>query len=244
MSNNHKATVNTDETSLAETLKDRVKSCRRIVERNDDMQPLAVQAEDVLEKSARLLDAERSNRGENLVLAILSLGRLQEKPPAISEYAGGELNDRLNEQASTIEQVRGELGVCQTGIFAAGKRIARAGSDVSRSFSCVFEEQGWLFSGFIADRIVVRWNGSQRLTNVFLAVSLVGATGESRTNLHFVPVIAPGDVLYGHYPSGFTQGAIRVGRQTVRNARTVKIDVWCDEGITRNLSADVRRVND
>lgn len=241
MSTNRDASPRADEARSAESLNQRLEKCRRIVARNDDMQPLAVQAETVLSRSSQLLEVEKSGRGETLVLALLSLGKLQDKPPAVSEFAGERLADRINARAAEVEQIRGELGVCQTGVFAAGKRLSRGERDFSSSFDCAFEEQGWLLTGFAPDKLVLQYKGPQQLTNVFLAVSLAGGTGESRSNLHFVPTISPGETLYANYSGGFTQGAIKVGRQTVQNAQSVKVEVWCSEGVAKNVTAQIRR---
>ncbi len=83
--------------------------------------------------------------------------------------------------------------------------------------------------GQTTDEIKLTNVSGRALHDCLIAVGLLGAGGESRTNVHFVEEWKPDQILTAQYPSGVDVSGVRLGRTTVRNAQTFSISVWSRE---------------
>lgn len=74
------------------------------------------------------------------------------------------------------------------------------------------------------------------LSDVLLEVSLTGASGETRRNVHFVRTWPAGEWRYARYGMGSELAGERLGQQTVLGIQAIRVGLWCEtlkrEGMT------------
>lgn len=70
------------------------------------------------------------------------------------------------------------------------------------------------------------YNAGATLSNSTIKVTMTGASGEKRTNVHFVPVWPKGSWMYARYEAGEKMLDRTVGRQTVVNVQKIDVSLY------------------
>ena len=151
-----------------------------------------------------------------------------------------ELGDNAQKQANAVQdQVRSWIAGIQRAEAAklllqrAIPKYAGPNFNMPSVLSVDIDES--IGGGGEPDWITLTNNSGRDLNNAVVSVTLFGVNGETKENIHFIPLWRSGQTIHSWYEPGIIAGDKVVGRQTVTRIQSATINLASDEGTQNNI---------